>query len=78
MGVFGFIQGECMKIFKGRGPLEDYPKGKRFEVLVFPGLNGNPNTTDSYTVAWLLAFWKSFISTEARIIDRATGDHYIF
>lgn len=51
---------------------------KRYESMHFPALRGEPVETDSFLIAWLIAFWRVVGGAiEGRIIDRKTGRHTV-
>lgn len=56
---------------------EKRDKAKRYEVLGFPAYHGSPLMTNSFILAWVMMFARSFRYIEARIIDRKTGKHYV-
>ena len=52
-------------------------RGERFEVLAFPSFGGSPIRTNWFSIAWVIARWRSADKAESRIIDRKTGVHRV-
>ena len=52
---------------------------KRYTLLTFPGLNGDPWDTDCFALARFFGFVRSLVRIrEVRIIDNRTGRHYVY
>lgn len=53
--------------------------GKRYSVLWFPALYGEPYETDWWVLSRLVAWWRLLAGRrEVRIIDARTGEHTVF